>query len=608
MCSRMIHRGPDDGGMASQGPATLGMRRLAIFDPNNGQQPMRTPDGRFTIVFNGAIYNFRELQVDLEAVGWMFRTRCDTEVLLAALAQWGDDALARLRGMYAFALWDSHAESLTLARDPMGIKPAYYSFSNGRMLFASEISALLASGAVGAQVSAAAVSKYLAWMAVPAPETIYEGIRSLLPGEVLKLRDGAVTTQPGWTLASIPPGRAVCSSREEFVAELRARLNDSIQAHVLADVPVGAFLSGGLDSAVIAGLMSKATGNALKTFSIGFEEDDFSEADEAEATARFLGAVHHSRIVTGQEVAEGISQFLDSCDQPTGDGINTFFVSETAQQGGLKVALSGLGGDELFGGYPSFSTTPKIARWIPMWRALPSPIRSAIVGALSRAGTRERKLAGILANARDAHEIAALSRRVFTAEQQNSVLSPSAAESVGADSFHPALERVRGEVGAAGTHSLVSAWEFRTYMADVLLRDSDVMSMRHSLELRVPFVDRPLLEWLWSQPDEFKTDGRRPKSVLADAAADVLPHGVLSRRKRGFTFPFPIWMRKQLKPFLNDVFSPANVRRSGLFSEAAVGRMWSGFERGGDDKEWTRVWSLAVLIAFVSRSQTRSRS
>ncbi|MGA7725996.1 MAG: asparagine synthase (glutamine-hydrolyzing) [Opitutaceae bacterium] len=602
MCAAMVHRGPDDGGMASRGVSTIGMRRLAIFDPANGKQPMVTPDGRYTLVFNGAIYNFRSLQAELEPAGWTFRTRCDTEVLLAALVQWGEGALGRLRGMFAFALWDSAEESLFVARDPFGIKPLYFSRAGGRLVFASEIQALLASGVVPRAIDPECVAEYLAWLSVPAPRTIYRGISSLEPGDCLRFSRGELEIRPTWSLRSAPANATPCVSRQEFSAQLRERLEDSIKAHVLADVPVGVFLSGGLDSAVVAGLMSHATNNALQTFSIGFEEDDYSEADDAEESARHFGAVHHTRILTGDEVARDLDKFISDCDQPTGDGINTYYVSQTAHEGGVKAALSGLGGDELFGGYPSFRSLPALARRLKMWQSLPEFLRSFLVGALERGGARGRKLSDILLNARNAHEVAALQRRVFSETSRRHMLAPDVAAHLGQKApFHPRLEALRAEVGDADPYSIVSAWEMRTYMADVLLRDSDVMSMRNSLELRVPFVDRPLVEWLWRQPARFKDDPRHPKSALADATADILPPGLLKRRKRGFTLPFPIWMRKDLRPFLEDTFAAESIGRNGLLSPGPVRDLWTKFANGGEDREWSRVWSIAILIAFANR-------
>jgi asparagine synthase (glutamine-hydrolysing) len=602
MCEMMIHRGPDDFGIASSGGATIGMRRLAIFDPVNGHQPMATPDGRYTLVFNGAIYNYGALREELEALGYSFRTRCDTEVLLAALAHWGEDCLVRLRGMFAFALWDASEETLFAARDPFGIKPFYFIQEGSRLEFASEVSALVHGRTGSPQVDPVAVADYLAWFSVPAPRTIYRGVVCLQPGECLRFGGGGLEVRRWWTFRSIPEVGDACATREEFVRSLRGRLEDTIQAHVLADVPVGAFLSGGLDSAIVGALMSRASGNVLKTFSIGFEEDDFSEADYAEATARHIGSVHHTRILTGDEVARDLARILASLDQPTGDGINTYYASQTAQEGGVKVALSGLGGDELFGGYPSFRAVPRLGRLLPKWRFLPAAARAPLLAALEAGGARSRKLADFLRNSRDTHELASLQRRVFSVARSRSMLSPDALAAVsGAAPFHPSLESIRSEIGDADTFSIVSAWELRTYMADVLLRDSDVMSMRHSLELRVPFIDRPLIEWLWRQPHRFRQDLRHPKSALADATADLLPPGLLRRKKRGFTLPFGIWMRRDLRPFLEDTFSEASTGRSGLFSGDNVRALWESFAAGGDDREWSRVWSLAVLISFVNR-------
>jgi asparagine synthase (glutamine-hydrolysing) len=602
MCDAMLHRGPDDAGREASGDATLGMRRLAIFDPAHGHQPMRTADGRFTLVFNGAIYNFAALRSELSALGWSFQTACDTEVLLNAYAQWGTACLSRLRGMFAFAAWDAAKQSLFLARDPFGIKPLYYRQDGPRLLFASELNALLASGQVKAEIDPLSVSDYLDWLAVPAPRTIYRGIFSLRPGEHATFAAGRLEIGTAWEFSHIPKTSPVCATRDEFVHELRARLDDTLRAHVVADVPVGAFLSGGLDSAVVAGLMTRASGAQLRTFSIGFNEAAFSESAYAEETARHLGSIHRTRILTGSEVAGDIERLLASLDQPTGDGINTYYASQTARAGGVTVALSGLGGDELFGGYPSFSSAPRLARWLPRWHMLPAFVRAAVVTRLRRGDTRQRKLADFLEFARTPHEIGALQRRVFSSAGRRTLLHADARPAVGSRSpFHPELTALAADLPAADAFATSSAWELRTYMADVLLRDSDVMSMRHSIELRVPFVDRFLIEWLWRQPTAFKSDPTRPKAVLAEAARDVLPPGLAQRQKRGFSLPFPLWMRGELRPFLDETFSSASIARSGLFDQAAVYARWRNFLAHDDTREWSRVWSLAVLIAFTNR-------
>ena len=606
MCAAMLHRGPDDHGDISRGPATLGMRRLAIIDPAGGHQPMTSACGRYHLIFNGCIYNHRELRAELAAGGYPFLSQCDTEVLLAAFARWGGDCLPRLRGMFAFAVWDEPARELFLARDAFGIKPLYYHHDSaqGRLVFASELNALLAGGMVERRIDARAVAEYLAYLAVPAPRTIYENVFSLLPGECARLTGGRLEVKPWWRFPAAGAAAGTCRTMEEFRRELGARLADTVQAHRLADVPVGAFLSGGLDSSAIVALMTRAGASRLKTFSIVFEESAFSEGAYARRAADALGTEHHETVLTGRQVAADLNRLLSAFDQPTGDGINTYYVSQAAHAGGVKVALSGLGGDELFGGYPAFRDLPRIARLLPAWWMLPAAAREAITRRLARGGARRRKLADFLARAHDLHDLCSLQRRVFSSALGQSLLHPDARAQLGGAFFHHSgLDRLRGELAGADSFQTISAWELRTYMADVLLRDSDVMSMAHSLELRVPFIDGPFIEWLWAQPARFKAGGGQTKSALADALRGLLPETILRREKQGFTLPFPVWMRRELRPFLEDTFAAASIARTSLLDAAPVQAFWRGFLAGKDDREWSRVWSLAVLIAFINRAQ-----
>lgn len=600
MCQAMLHRGPDDQGMYSSSAATLGMRRLAIFDPAHGHQPMISPDGRHAIVFNGAIYNFRELRAEL-ARGWEFRTQCDTEVLLAAFARWGEDCLDRLRGMYAFAAWDDSEQSLFLARDPFGVKPLYYRQDGPALQFASELNAFRAGG-FPAEVDPVAVADYLGWFAVPAPRTIYRGIRALRPGERGVWRSGRLNLDRFWSFRAIPDDIAPCRTRRAFVGELRERLDDTIRAHALADVPVGAFLSGGLDSAAVVGLMARQSSSPLRTFAIGFAEAEYSEAEEAAASARHFGTEHTTFVLGGRQLAADIERIVDGLDQPTGDGLNTYYVSAAAKAGGVTAALSGLGGDELFGGYPSFRDLPRLARLLPWWRALPRALRRQLLKPLRRGDTRRRKLADFLQYARDTHQLAAMQRRVFSEPRRRALMGPAADAATGTLSpFHPELESLANDLIHAAPVELASAWELRTYMADVLLRDSDAMSMRHSLELRVPFVDRPLIEWLWKQPARYRFTPGQPKSALAEAVADLLPPALAQRKKRGFALPMDEWMRRDLRPFLEETFSDASLERARFFDRATVQASWHTFLHRSDPRHWSRVWSLAVAIAFVNR-------
>jgi asparagine synthase (glutamine-hydrolysing) len=605
MVQRQVHRGPDDRGIFSSGPVTLGMCRLAIFDPANGHQPMTSPDGRFTIVFNGAIYNYRELQPGLTAGGWQFRTNCDTEVLLAAFAQQGPACLRQLRGMFAFAVWDEREQTLFAARDPLGIKPLYHArTSDGSVVFASELNALLASGLVPRELDPASAGEYLAWFSVPAPRTIYSGIANLPPGHALTIDGrGRVRSHAWWQLPAARQPDRVAGNYQDFVHGLRHQLEDSIRAHRVADVPVGAFLSGGMDSTAVAGLMARGSRHRLKTFALIFGEAEFSEQGPARLAAEAFGTEHHEELLTGQRLAADLPRILDSLDQPTGDGINTWYVSQAARAGGVTVALSGLGGDELFGGYPSFRDLPRLSALLPWWRRLPGGVRTAIIAQLrARAGSRPRKLADFLAYARDLHELGSLQRRVLPENVRLGLLSPDAraqAERLGPN--HPRLEDFAFQLAGADSFQVVSAWELRTYMTDVLLRDSDVFSMAHSLELRVPFVDRVLLEWLWPQPAWFKYDPRQAKRALADATADIVPAAIRSRRKQGFTLPFARWMRQELRPFLDETFSASSLARCPWLDAGAAAQVWTAYKQGTDARAWSRVWTLAMLVAFANR-------
>lgn len=608
MCDRMVHRGPDDEGFRSFAEATLGMRRLAIFDPANGHQPMVTPDGRFALVFNGAIYNHVELRDELAALGWSFRTRCDTEVLLVAFAQWGADCLGRLRGMFAFAAWDNHEHALTLARGPFGIKPLYYHWrDDGGLLFASEISPLLASRHVPVAIEPRAISAYLSYLSVPAPQTIYSRVRCLRPGQLAVWRDGRLSVRSYWSFRQPAEfSTRVCNTYGEFVQSLRARLDDTVRAHALADVPVGAFLSGGIDSSALVALLARHTPGRLKTFTLAFGENEYSEQAAARRLADHVGTEHHEQVLTGEEVVNRLPTILDRMDQPSGDGINVYFASALAARSGVKSVISGIGGDELFGGYPSFHQLPRIARLLPVWRGVPGPLRRALIAALRARGTvRSLKLADFLAYARDLNEIASLQRSVFSETARLPLLAPDTRRLVARlGPMHPMLDDFAFELHATESLRTVSSWEMRTYMADVLLSDSDVFSMAHSLELRTPYVDVRLVRWLWRQPEEFVFTPGRYKNALSDAVADLLPATPNTRSKLGFSLPFPVWIRGPLRPFIEETFSNASLARCPWLEPTAVQSLWRDYLKSNDTRNWSRVWSLAMLVAFLQRHRT----
>jgi len=604
MCAAMVHRGPDDEGYATVHEASLGMRRLAIFDPAHGHQPMQTADGRYTLVFNGAIYNHRELRAELEQAGHAFKTHCDTEVLLLAYAHWQEKCLPRLRGMFAFAIWDDRERRLFAARDPLGIKPLYYASTPAGLLFASELNALRASRQVENVIDPAGVADYLARLAVPPPRTIYRGLRNLPPGHALVLDPSRrLSTWAWWHLPAPGPTPTTEKTYAGFVAGLRARLDDTVNAHRLADVPVGAFLSGGLDSSALVGLMARASPGRLKTFSVIFAESEYSEQAGAALVAKTFDTEHHEFTLTGTQVAADLPRILRTMDQPTGDGINTWYASQAARNGGVTAALSGLGSDELFGGYPSFRDGPRLKRLLGVWSSLPAVLRHRLLSHLrARGSTRALKLADVLSSARDLHEIASLRRRVLPESTLMGLLTPEARELMQRQGPHaPLFDEFVDDLIGADNFQILSAWELRTYMADVLLRDSDVCSMAHSLELRVPFADTSLLAWLWPQLARFKQAPGRSKQALADAVSDLLPPAILKTPKRGFTLPFACWMKHELRPFLEATFAPAALASCPWLDASVVQRLWQDFLHRHDPRAWSRVWTLAVLIAFANR-------
>jgi len=614
MCETMRHRGPDDEGRVIRQGAALGMRRLAIFDPAHGRQPMATADGRYWLVLNGAIVNHPELRSELARLGHAFRSECDTEVLLAAYVQWGAACLRRLRGMFAFAVWDTRERVLFAARDALGIKPLYYARRpNGGLLFASELRALVASGQIATEIDPAAVSEYLGWSTVPAPRTIYSGCAALLPGHTLSYdRLGRVRTEPWWQFPEIDPrdaqrgsgsGMVDTAAHSTFRRHLRYRLEEVARLYARSDVPLGAFLSGGLDSSACVALLRHTAAQQLKTFSIVFDEAGYSEESAAKVTAKALGTEHHELRLSGERVAADLPQILGCFDQPGGDGVNTYYASLAAKEGGVTVAVSGLGGDELFGGYPSFKDVPRLARWLPRWRMLSERLRRFIVAQLrSRADMRSRLLGDWLGTGRDIHELAAMRRRSFAETQQLALLAPEArrhAERLGP--LHPLIDSLPLELGGADDFQIISAWELRSYMSDILLRDSDSFSMAHSLELRVPLIDNGLVEWVWAQPTALKYDARVTKWGLAEAARDLLPRDILERKKQGFSLPFPLWMRGPLRPFLEECFSAKSVGECPWLTGPVVRMMWEQFINGNDSRAWSRLWALAMLITFCQR-------
>jgi asparagine synthase (glutamine-hydrolysing) len=596
----MHHRGPDDHGIfvaAEPVPVSLVNTRLAIIDLSpGGHQPMSTPDRRYWIVYNGEMYTYRELRRELEALGHTFRSDSDTEVILQAYVEWGEDCLEHLRGMFAFAIWDTVEARLFAARDRLGIKPLYYTIQQTggetRFAFASELKALIASGMVTPRLSYPALHHYLSFYAVPSPCSILEGVEMLPPGHFLTYQDSHLAIRQYW---SIPPAEPLDLSEEEVTARLRSLLEESIRLRMIADVPVGAFLSGGIDSSAVVALMTRASGDRLKTFSIGFgaEGERIDERSAARTLAEHYGTDHTEVIVTGRQVRDGLGDIIRAMDQPSGDGLNTYLVSQATARH-VKVALSGLGGDELFAGYPQFRMFQQADRARRVWDALPGFARGAVRGAASLLDPLQRVLNWLDGDLLARYERVRIlfneeaKRALYTPRTLAALAAPDSSVQYLARYVHPA-ER--------GSVAQLTRLELSNYMAHTLLRDTDAMSMAHSLEVRVPLIDHKLVEFAVRIPAQIKLRNGRGKWVFARALRDVLPVEILTRPKRGFEMPVAAWMRADLRDVLDDVFSRESVERRGLFDYTALSREYSAFREGCTP--YLRAWSLAVLELWM---------
>ena len=605
----LAHRGPDDRGtvviQANTTPRLeigLGSRRLAIIDLSPlGHQPMQDAETGNWIVYNGEIYNFRELRTRLQGEGVRFVSQSDTEVLLKAYGRWGEKCLGELRGMFAFAIWDAKRSRLLLGRDPMGIKPLYHGSTGRYFLFASELRTLLGTGLIPRRLDPAGLINYLNFGSVYDPITMIQGVSTLEAGHYAVWENGSLKDTMYWDLA--PHGQASTASsylagnqtaRKDLESDVYATLDQAVRMQTVSDVPVGLFLSGGIDSSSLAGILSRA-GIRPNTFSIIFREADYSEAEYSRAVARAFATEHQEIMVSQRDVLDAIPYALRAMDQPTIDGLNTFLIARQTRAAGIKVALSGLGGDELFAGYSSFRDVPRMERFDRFWGRFPSIFQRPLARMFSSLASdtdRNRKLASLGRGRDRALHPYFLARALFTPEQRNSLLA-SVDEGALARANAPLQESLR-HTGALDPINRVSYLEARCYMLNTLLRDSDVMSMAHGLELRVPLIDHQLADKLLALPGAWKLDSNVPKPLLVGALKGALPSEIVHRKKQGFTLPFENWLRENLRPEVEGALQKVGQGPLGpLLSHDSVMQVWSDFL--SQRTSWSRVWSLYVL-------------
>src|SRR3989442_2655593 len=604
LSAALVHRGPDGRGcwLSPDRDALLVHRRLAIIDPGpDGAQPMATGDGRWRIVFNGEVYNYRQLRQELESSGERFDTASDTEVLLRLLASQGPAALLRVRGMFALACWDARDRSLLLARDRFGIKPLYVALAQGRIAFASELGALRAARLVDDRPSAAGVLAFLSWGSVPPPLTWRRGVEMLAPG-----------TWRRWGQDGRDERGAFADTRDAYRADRREALSqaafsdavghavrDAVRAHLVADVPVGVFLSGGIDSSAIVSAARSIGATSLQTFTVAFD-DLSSEGRFARTVASAFGTTHHELRLEARHAVAALPRTLAHLDQPTIDAVNSFYVSKAVAATGIKTVLSGTGGDELFGGYPSFRRLPRamaIARragWL-----LPAVAPLLAIALPARLRPRWRRFAVSNGGLGEAYRA---QRGFLLPEEVDAIAGPALRDDEAA--WRDAVAEVGivehslfSSSGAEMREASVARLETRLYLCSQLLRDIDVMGMAHGLEIRVPFVDHELLAAVWPELGSHRSLLGQ-KRLLFSTLDRPLPDEIVGRSKQGFTLPFARWIAGELEPFVRDGMRQLAAQQ--WITPEVPDRVWGAWKSG--TVHWTRPWGLSVLGHFLKAS------
>jgi asparagine synthase (glutamine-hydrolysing) len=597
MTDAMSHRGPDADGLWAEGAMALGHRRLSIIDLSAAaNQPFADISDRYRMVFNGEIYNYREVKALLP--DYPFHTTSDTEVLIAAYAKWGADSIRHLRGMFTFAIWDRQDQELFVARDRMGVKPLYFFMDQEQFLFASELRGILATGSVKRRLDPAALIDYFSYQSFSAPDSPVEGVFQVEAGTWMKIKNGRVEKKQYWDVTN-------SSVDFDFTDALgvKKRIRDltlqSVERRLVSDVPVGAFLSGGIDSSAVVGLMAEAGSSRPNTFNVAFEEKAFDESYYAELIAKKFNTRHTKLLLKPTVFLDELENALNAMDIPSGDGINSYVVSKAIRKNGMTVALSGVGGDELFAGYPFFEQYLRLQR-IRSWWLLPPAARRTIAETWSRGETQGRKgrMKQLLASAAPSIEYSyPIFRQILSPRllKQLTTLTAGAALTTTGKALATRREHIR----QLPFLSQVSVAEYLGYTQHTLLKDTDQMSMAASLEVREPFFDQDLVEFVLSVPDTQKRP-TYPKSLLVESLKPLLPDEIVFRKKQGFLFPWDIWLRNDLRSFCDR--NIRNMAQRSFIEGEALLRFWQRFLAGDKNVRWAEVWPFVVLEHWLEKN------
>jgi len=601
MCTAIRHRGPDDDGFFFDGPAGLGMRRLAIIDLKSGQQPIHNSDRTAWIVFNGEIYNYLELRDRLEKLGHTFYTNSDTEAIVHAYDRYGVDCPKHLRGMFAFAIWDTRAQALFLARDRVGKKPLLYAQINGQFVFASEFSALLLHPDINREIDPAALDKYLSFMCVPAPLTAFRSIRKLEPGHSLRWRNGNVTIERYWQPDF---SRKLDISEEEAGERAVDILREAVRVRLMSEVPLGAFLSGGIDSSTVVALMSEASSERVKTFSIGFEEQDFSELHHARRVAEHVGA-DHSEFIVRPDAMEVLPLLVEHYGEPYADSsaIPTYYVARETRKH-VTVALNGDGGDEAFAGYERYAAMQLAERYHRLPALLRESLIEQAVGLLPSSEMRRSRVrdAKRFLKAASLPKVERYLRWVsaFDAEQKLAIYSDEFRHQTDSAAAKHLLEPWFAHANGSGIVDAALLTDIMTYLPNDLLVKVDIATMAVSLEARSPFLDHHVIEFAASLPEKLKLRGLTTKYLLKRVLRRLLPPEILNRRKMGFGVPIGHWFRGTLQPFMRQKLLSDKALGRNLFQPGVVRHLIDQHTEGEKDNS-AQLWTLLMLELWFER-------
>ncbi len=603
MVNSLAHRGPNAKNIWNDDQIYLGHTRLSIIDlSENSNQPMHSSSSRYVIIYNGELYNYRELKLELQRVAqgqtnetYFFKTNSDTEVIIAAYERWGKNCLEKFNGMFAFALYDKQEKYLFIARDRLGIKPFYYAHINNQLIFASELRTILNSGLIQKKINRKVISEYFLYQTVNAPNTIIEGVNMLMPGNYMEYKNNSLAISPFWKINDFI-NSANELNYEQTCKKINELLFQSVERRLVADVPFGTFLSGGIDSSAVVGIMSKISSQKVETFNVSFDESEFSEAIYAKKVSQKFNSNHHEIKLSPNDFLKQVPEALSAMDHPSGDGPNTYVVSKATKQAGITMALSGLGGDELFAGYDVFKRMMEIKNKsylnvFPLWiRKIPA----TIVKSKNKSVAGDKMFEVLTQQNVSIDSTYPISRKNFSEEQVGCLLKNYNSQNYLSDIISKTTKPKKEH-----NLSYISALEINSYMQNVLLRDTDQMSMSIALEVRVPFLDYKLCEFVLSVKDEFKFP-LTPKKLLIDSLDGLLPNEIINRPKMGFTLPWKHWLKNELKSFCEKNIQALSKRD--FVNENGIINLWEAFLKDDKRVTWSRIWHLAVLENWMQKN------